>query len=188
MSPTALPPLAEVVPFAFSEYIIPAIFLVFAATTVAGAIIAIGAQRIIRSVCGLALACLGLAGLFYFLESPFLALMELLIYVGAVCVTIVFAVMLAEPDEPAPQTLRSRNWLAIAGTTIVVAALGWSLARLGVCGSWPTLAVNRASGSVERIGVELLTTYSMAFEVISLVLLVAILGAIAIARAGRHRA
>lgn len=184
---SAIPaPIAEVTPFAFSEYIIPALFLVFAATTAAGALIAIGSHRIIRSVCGLALCCLGLAGLYYFLESPFLALMELLIYVGAVCVTIVFAVMLAEPDEPAP-TAR-RNWLAIAATTVVSAALFWSLARLGICGDWPTLAVNRASGSVEAIGVHLLTTYSMAFEVISLVLLVAILGAIAIARVGRHRA
>ncbi len=184
MSPATLTPIAEVVPFAFSEYIIPALFLVFAATTVAGAIIAVGAQRIIRSVCGLALCCLGLAGLYYFLNSPFLALMELLIYVGAVCVTIVFAVMLAEPDEPAP-TAR-HNWLAIASTGIVATALFWSLARLGVCGDWPTLAVNQSSGSVETIGVQLLTTYSMAFEVISLVLFVAILGAIAIARTGRH--
>ncbi len=182
---SAIPaPIAEVTPFAFSEYIIPALFLVFAAITVAGALIAVASQRIIRSVCGLALCCLGLAGLYYFLNSPFLALMELLIYVGAICVTIVFAVMLAEPDEPAPTA--QRNWLAIASTTIVVAAIGWSLARLGVCGDWPTLAVNRGTGSVESIGVQLLTTYSMAFEVISLVLLVAILGAIAIARTGRH--
>lgn len=188
MSPAIVTPLAEVVPFAYSEYIIPALFLLFAATTAAGALIAVGSHRIIRSVCGLALACLGLAGLYYFLESPFLALMELLIYVGAVCVTIVFAVMLAEPDEPKPESPRLQTWLGATATGIVAAALFWSLARLGVCGDWPTLAVNRASGSVESIGVQLLTTYSMAFEVISLVLLVAILGAIAIARVGRHRA
>ncbi len=70
------------------------------------------AHRIIRSVCGLALCCIGLAGLYYFLHSPFLALMEILIYVGAVCITIVFAVMLAEPDEPSePQ--RDRPGLAL---------------------------------------------------------------------------
>ncbi len=187
MSPTSLP-VAEVAPLPGSTYIIPALFLLFAATTVAGTLVAVGARRVIRSVCGLALACLGLAGLFYFLESPFLALMELLIYVGAVCVTIIFAVMLAEPDEPEPETPRPRNWLAIAATAVVAGAIGWSLARLGVCGEWPTPVLNRASGSVEAIGVHLLTTYSFAFEAISLVLLVAILGAIAIARTGRHRA
>jgi NADH-quinone oxidoreductase subunit J len=186
MSPATLSPIAEVVPFPFSEFLIPAIFLAFFSTTVAGAIIAVGAQSIIRSVCGLALTCLGLAGLYYFLNSPFLALMELLIYVGAVCVTIIFAVMLAEPEEPAPETKRSRNWLGAVGAAVVSASIFWSLARLGAVGDWPVLAVNQASGSVETIGIALLTTYSMAFEVISLVLLVAILGAIAIARTGRH--
>ncbi len=105
---------------------------------------------------------------------------------GAICVTIIFAVMLAEPDEPAPEAARMENWLGAFATGLVAAGLFWSLARLGVCGEWPTLAINRSTGSVESIGVQLLTTYSMAFEVISLVLLVAILGAIAIARTGRH--
>ena len=50
-------------------------------------------------MCGLAICCCGLAGLYYFLQSPFLSLMEILIYIGAICVTIIFAVMLAEPDE-----------------------------------------------------------------------------------------
>lgn len=187
MSPT-LPPLAEVAPLPGATYIIPALFLLFVATTVAGALVAVVARRLIRSVCGLALCCLGLAGLYYFLNSPFLALMELLIYVGAVCVTIVFAVMLAEPDEPKPEGGRLRGWLAAGATAVAAAAIGWSLVRLGVCGDWPTPALNRASGSVEAIGVHLLTTYSFAFEAISLVLLVAILGALAIARVGRHRA
>ena len=188
MSSLAFPLLAAVDPIPGSTYIIPALFLFFFATTVAGAIIAVAAQRIIRGVCGLAVCCLGLAGLYYFLNSPFLALMELLIYVGAVCVTIIFAVMLAEPEEPARQVSRVTYWLAVAATTIVTAFIFWSLARLGVCGDWPTLALNQSSGSVETIGVKLLTQYSFAFEAISLVLLVAILGALAIARSGRHNA
>ena len=85
-------------PFPASQMIVGAVFLLCAATTVAGALIAALTGRIIRSVCGLAICCIGLAGLYYFLHSPFLALMEILIYVGAVCVTIVFAVMLAEPE------------------------------------------------------------------------------------------
>ena len=188
MSSLAFPLLAAVDPIPGSTYIIPALFLFFVATTIAGTLIAVAARRIIRSVCGLAVCCLGLAGLYYFLNSPFLALMELLIYVGAVCVTIIFAVMLAEPEEPARQVGRITYWLAVAATTIVTASIFWSLARLGVCGDWPTLALNQSSGSVETIGVKLLTQYSFAFEAISLVLLVAILGALAIARSGRHNA
>ena len=85
--------------FPASQTIVGAIFVVCVATTVVGALIAALTKRIIRSVCGLMICCIGLAGLYYFLHSPFLALMEILIYVGAVCVTIVFAVMLAEPEE-----------------------------------------------------------------------------------------
>ena len=169
-----------------SDYLVAGIFLLFIATTIGGALLAVFSSRMIRSVSGLAICCVGLAGLFYFLNSPFLALMEILIYVGAVCVAIVFAVMLAEPSEPAvgAKPVRSRLWGAAA--VVVCAAIFWSVARLGVFGNWPTPAVRVNNGSIEAIGVALLTTYSMAFEVISLVLLVAILGALAIARTGRH--
>ena len=95
---------------------------------------------------------------------------------------------MAEAEEPARQVKRVTYWLAVAATTIVTASIFWSLARLGVCGDWPTLALNQSSGSVETIGVKLLTQYSFAFEAISLVLLVAILGALAIARSGGHNA
>ena len=188
MSSSVLLPLAEVTPLPGSTYIIPALFLFFFATTVAGALVAVAAQRIIRGVCGLAVCCLGLAGLYYFLNSPFLALMELLIYVGAVCVTIIFAVMLAEPDEPAPTDSLPRRLCGAAAAVVVAGAIFWSLARLGLFGRWPTLALDTRDWSVQKIGVELLTTYSFAFEAISLVLLVAILGALAIARSGRHNA
>ena len=71
------------------------VFLLFVATTVCGGVIATNSVRLTRAVTGLAMCLIGVAGLFYFLNSPFLAAMEMLIYVGAVCVTIVFAIMLA---------------------------------------------------------------------------------------------
>ena len=79
-------------------------------------------------------------------------------------------------------------WLAVTSLSFDISVLEifWSLARLGLFGSWPTLALDTRDWSVQKIGVELLTTYSFAFEAISLVLLVAILGALAIARSGRH--
>ena len=152
-----------------------------------GACIAVLSSRLIRSVCGLAICCLGLAGLYYFLNSPFLALMEILIYVGAVCVTIVFAVMLAETDEPA-RTEPSGSTLAWRGLSMLIAAAVFGgLVWLGVSGNWAGAAGLVNDGSVAALGRALLTTYSMAFELISLALLVAILGALAIARSGRTR-
>lgn len=170
-----------------SDYLATGLFGLIIATTVAGALLAVLSTRIIRSVCGLALCCIGLAGLYYFLNSPFLALMEILIYVGAVCVTIVFGVMLTETDEPAPQEKQSREFLWGGVALLVSGAIFWGVARLGLQGPWPAAVSPATDGSVPAIGGALLTTYSLPFELISLVLLVAILGALAIARAGRGR-
>lgn len=164
------------------------LFIVALAVTLCGALIAVLSTRIIRGVCGLALCFIGLAGVYYFLHTPFLALMQILIYVGAVCITIIFAVMLAEPDEPAQEgsTAGSKMW-AVLGLGVCV-ALGWAVAMIGVRGPWtsPT-ALPPNDGSLKALGRALLTTYSLPFEVISLVLLVAILGALAVAHGGRGR-
>lgn len=172
--------------FPGADRIVSAIFVVILATTLGGAMIAVLTTRLIRSVCGLALCCIGLAGLYYFLHSPFLALMEILIYVGAVCVTIVFALMLAEPDEPpVNQALRRRAMIWGVGaalvSVLVFAALTWLSAGIAQAPG----VEQQTDGSVTAIGIALLSTYSLAFEMISLVLLVAILGALVIARPGR---
>jgi len=173
--------------FPMADGILAGIFAVFVLATAGGAVVAAMSRRVIRGVCGLAMCSVGLAGLFYFLHSPFLALMELLIYVGAVCITIVFVVMLAEPEEPMDEHRGVRAlWTACAVGVAGLVFVG--LARLG--GATATLKPVARIGddSVRAVGVSLLTTYSAAFELISLVLLVAILGALAIARAGRTRA
>lgn len=173
-------------PFPFSEFLIPAIFALAVGTTILGALIAVMTTRIIRSVGGLMITCIGLAGLYYFLNSPFLALMEILIYVGAVCITIVFGVMLSEPDEARePGRFGGLMWSLTAA--IVAALVGLGLARVSLQGPWPGEPAERLNdGSVASIGRALLTTYSLTFELISLVLLLAILGALVIARGGRH--
>jgi NADH:ubiquinone oxidoreductase subunit 6 (subunit J) len=171
--------------FPASHFALNAIFVLCLLTLAGGALIAVISNRLIRSVCGLALCCIGLAGLYYFLHSPFLALMEILIYVGAVCITIVFAIMLAEPDEPAPD-IGGKAMLWSSGALVVTVALFLGLAWLGIQGPWGSSV--ESDGSLPAIGRALLTTYSLPFELISLALLVAILGALAIARTGRTKA
>ncbi|MCG2749006.1 MAG: NADH-quinone oxidoreductase subunit J [Desulfobulbaceae bacterium] len=138
----------------------------------------------IRSVSGLAVCFLGVAGLYYFLNSPFVAMMELLIYVGAVCVTIAFAIMLAEPDE----AKLARKMSGLSGGLAVVCggAVSFALGYAAVNGHWMAPATQVNDGSLKMIGASLLTKYSMVFELISIVLLAAIIGSVALARAGRR--
>jgi NADH:ubiquinone oxidoreductase subunit 6 (subunit J) len=168
-----------------SDVVANIVFILCFATTALGGLIAVLTSRIIRAVCGLAICCFGIAGLYFFLHSPFLALMEILIYVGAVCVTIIFAVMLSEPDEPSEETRNSA--VVWGGVSIGVAGLiFYGLWQLAARHDW-ILPAARSDGSMKAIGKALLTYYSLPFELISLALLVAILGALAIARTGRTK-
>lgn len=161
------------------------LFFAFLGITLAGALVATSARSLIRSVAGLALCFLGVAGLYYYLNSPFVALMQILIYVGAICVTIIFAVMLAESSELKQVT--RRNVLVGPLAFLVSGLLVFALAGLALKTEWlasPCL-VNR--GTVEDLGQSLLTTYSMSFELISVVLLVAVVGSLVLARHGRDK-
>jgi NADH:ubiquinone oxidoreductase subunit 6 (subunit J) len=161
------------------------LFLGFIGVTLAGALIATSSCNLIRSVAGLALCFLGVAGLYYYLNSPFVALMQILIYVGAICVTIIFAVMLAESSEIKQVT--RRNVLIGPLSLLVSGLLIWALAELAVKTEWRAAPFRVKSGSVEDLGQSLLTTYSMSFELISVVLLVAVVGSLVLARAGRNK-
>src|SRR5512147_2405887 len=130
--------------FPATPMIVGAIFLLCVVTTIAGALLAALTARIIRSVCGLAITCFGLAGLYYFLNSPFLALMEILIYVGAVCVTIVFAVMLSEPDEPPREETKGAVMVWAAVALLASGAIFLGLWQLSLTAGW-THPVSRVS-------------------------------------------
>ena len=121
------------------------LFLGFIGLTLVGALIATSARSLIRSVAGLALCFLGVAGLYYYLNSPFVALMQILIYVGAICVTIIFAVMLAESSELKQITRRNR----LVGPLSFLASglLAWALAGLALKTEWrpASCLVNRGT-------------------------------------------
>jgi len=158
------------------------IFLIMIGVTLAGGFIAATAERLLRALAGIVVCFTGVAGFYYFLNSPFMAMMQILIYVGAICVTISFAIMLAAPEEK--QKVGPANLLSGPIGFMVAALVFGSMTALAIRTEWKPLA-KTASGSVREIGIHLLTTYSMVFELISIVLLIAIIGAIVIARGGR---
>jgi NADH:ubiquinone oxidoreductase subunit 6 (subunit J) len=160
------------------------IFLAFAALTIFGAVVAATAHRLMRNVCGLALSFLGLAGLYYFLHSPFLALMQILIYVGAICIVIMFALMMAEPhDEPSTGRRESNKWWAGLLLAAVFAAVAIIVT---INASWMPASTPLNDGGTRDIGWALLYRYGFVFELVSVLLLLAIAGALVVAGSGRR--
>jgi len=159
------------------------VFLIMIAVTIIGGIIACNSERLVRAVAGLIVCFIGVAGLYYFLNSPFVAMMQVLIYVGAVAVTISFAIMLAAPEEQKKIGISSPLAGPFGFGTAALIAGGFSV--LAVKTEWISMAkIN--DGSIKKIGIQLLTDYSMVFELISIVLLIAIIGALVIAQVGRN--
>jgi NADH:ubiquinone oxidoreductase subunit 6 (subunit J) len=173
------------VPLFSAEGLSSLVFIFIVITTVLGAVIATHSERLIRAVTGLAICFIGVAGLYYYLNSPFVALMEMLIYVGAVCVTIVFAVMLADPNpdcEPSKSSVFTGPLSFALGIMLF-----WGLSALAGKTAWILPSGRMNEGTLKQVGISLLTKYSMVFELISLVLLLAIIGALVLARQGRTR-
>ncbi len=172
------------VPSLFSvDGLVGLVFLIMVAITIIGGVIACNSERLVRSVAGLIVCFVGVAGVYYFLNSPFIAMMQILIYVGAVAVTISFAIMLAAPEEK--MNIGSSNPLVGPfgfGTAALITG-GFSVLALRT--EWPVMTkIN--DGSVKNIGIQLLTNFSMVFELVSIVLLIAIIGALVIARVRRE--
>jgi NADH-quinone oxidoreductase subunit J len=157
-------------------------FLLVVGMTLLGALIAVGARNIFHNVLGLALSLIGVAGLFVYLNSPFVALMEILIYVGAICIAICFAIMLSQPlyiKGPPRSLLKGLGAMLGAGAVFAFLVLLTKKTK------WLPAAERSTDWSITTIGHYLLTNYVLIFEVISLLLLVAMLGAIVTARNGR---
>ncbi len=156
-----------------------AAFYAVSAFTLAGAWWAVSARNLFRAALGLALALFGVAALYLFLQAEFLAVIQLLIYVGAILTLILFGVMLtariADPQVP--------RWNDQAGIALVLAGgLGLGLAWLFLKAAWELPETLPPPVSLPDLGRMLLSGYLLPFELLSVLLLGALVGAIVIAR------
>ena len=155
-----------------------AAFYVVAAGTLAGAWAAVSARNLFRAALGLAVALFGVALLYLFLEAEFLAVVQILVYVGAILTLLVFGVMLtARIADPSVSRWNRQVWGGLA----VAAVLGLGLAHLLFHAPWPAPAA-AVPAALPALGETLLSTYLLPFEVLSLLLLGALVGAVFIAR------
>ena len=144
-----------------------------------GSVLAVGAKSLVRAMMGLIATLLGVAGMYMLLNSPFMALMQILIYVGAISVLIFFAIMLTRADaggEEAESAPLRQNLLSLLAVLSVGGVLGWLVLTRPLATTGVPVEV-----SIEKLGLGLLEPYGLAFELISVVLLVSMAGAVLLA-------
>ena len=135
-------------------------------------------RNIIHSAVAIMICFGSLAGMYALLGAPIMAAAQVLIYLGAISVLILFAIMLTQAgDANLPAPFHRQVPIAVVISGAIMALVGWAAIQT----DWD-LAAEAAGAAVEAIAAAVFTTYALPFEIISLLLLVAIIGAIFLAR------
>lgn len=166
------------------------VFIFVAAATLLGAYRVVVSQRMMHAALWLGFTFLGVAGIFLLLGADFLAAAQVLIYVGAITTILIFGIMLSAVDDlrgGSGQTFWQKVKLQFAsprkGLLPLLAAGGFAAVMLVLFNGtvWPDLVEQGSLDTVRRIGATLFREYVIPFEVASVVLLAALVGAIAVA-------
>jgi NADH-quinone oxidoreductase subunit J len=155
----------------------PASFYILAAFTTISAVAAMSLRNLVHCALCLALSFLGVAGLFLQLNAGFLAFAQILVYVGAVAILIVFAILLTRGAQEVEQSRASGLVLSIPLAVVVAAILLNAIFSTQLSG--PT--AESGTPSVRGLGISLMTTHVIPLEIIGLLLTVALLGAVVLA-------
>jgi NADH-quinone oxidoreductase subunit J len=163
------------------------LFWVFAAVAVTASVLVIGQRNPMYSVLLLILSFAALSGLYVQLGSPFVAVIQIIIYAGAIMVLFLFVVMLLNVPREEEPTERERRMMGGAGPRRFGAALSVLLAvelfwAFGLLDSLGMPASDVPETSVKTIGLRLFQNHALAFEATSLLILVAMVGAVILAR------
>lgn len=167
------------------EFLAYAAYGVYLLIIIGGALFAVFSPNLVRAFMGLIGTLFGVAGMYLLLQSPFLAFMQLLIYIGAVSVLIFFAMMLAnansDGDEAAPASLGKSVRSILCGLlpiALLVPPIFMHPASTDMIPATVTLA---------EIGKGLMEEYVVPFELISLILLIAMAGGVFLAMDRRKK-
>jgi len=161
------------------------LFYIFAAFVLGGGVLTVTRRNSVHSALWLIVSLLGTAGLFLLQQAEFLFAVQIVLYIGGVVLLILFVVMLVNLDETA--RLRQFNkawWVALACAAVVGAELWYVLSRgletLELAEAPPANAA--VEGNTERLADVLFSEYLLPFEIASLLLLVAIVGSVVMAK------
>ena len=156
-----------------------AIFYLFAVIATVSAFLVVTLKNIFHSALFLVLTLFSIAGLYVLLDAGFLAGVQVLIYVGAITILMIFAIMLTY--QLTNKNIRQTNEQKVPAAIIVLIFFILSLITM-IKTAWPLTRSELPANNIFELGRQLLQTYVVPFEVVSIVLLVALIGAIIISR------
>jgi len=155
------------------------VFYILSALTLAGGLAAVMLRNTVHCALAVSVAFAGLALLFLQLDAQFAGFAQILIYIGAVAILVVFAILLTRNSDAAETGVFSKSWLAgFIIAAAVFAVLGWAILRTATTlpQSAPAPAV-----TVQQIGSALMGRYVLPLEIVALLLTAALIGAVIVA-------
>jgi NADH-quinone oxidoreductase subunit J len=154
-------------------------FFILSVLTIAGAAAALTLRNLVHCVLALMLAFVGLAGLYLQLDAQFVGFAQILIYIGAVAILIVFAILLTRGAESPSRSIVSPSWaISSVVSVLVFGVLAWTIrSSVATRHSIPP----QPEITVKQIGNALMSRFALPLEVIGLLLTAALVGAVTIA-------
>jgi len=155
------------------------LFTIFAILTVAGAAAAMSLRNLIHSVLALSLAFAGLAVIYLQLGAQFIGFAQILVYIGAVAILIVFAILLTRNTGATSPSIIGRSWTGSCAVVVVIfGILAWA-----ICHSVGPrrFGLPQPQVSMQQIGDALMLRFALPLEVIGVLLTAALIGAVTIA-------
>ncbi|MEW6192146.1 MAG: NADH-quinone oxidoreductase subunit J [Bacillota bacterium] len=157
------------------------IFAALTALVLGGGLGVVLLRNVFHAAVAMVVCFLGVAGLYFSLQADFLAVIQVLIYVGAVAIIIAFAIMLTRRGEMRDTNRFVSNYWQLALGTVVATALGVVLITLGTSISWQVSGKTPTPDLTRFLGEAMLSRLAIPFEIAAVLLLVALVGAVMIA-------
>jgi len=161
------------------------LFYAFAVLVLGGGIATITRRNAVHSAISLIVSLLGVAGLYLLQQAEFLFAVQIILYVGGIMLLFLFVIMLVNLDQEAKERQFNRGWMvALTAVAVVAAELGYFLMRGRAAFHIAEGAVAQAStaGNTEALADSLFSDYLLPFEIASLLLLVAVVGSVVMAK------
>lgn len=162
------------------------LFYIFGSIAVVSAILVITRKNIVHSAVFLAATLLSVAGIFLTLHAEFLAGVQVMVYVGGILVLFVFVIMLISVERSVTERQFNKQWMvALIAAAALIVEFGYGIYRgkdSFVLPPAETPVADTLTGNTQAVGMALFTNYLLPFEIASILLLVAIVGAVVLAK------